>query len=337
MTVLTYLAAIGRAQGELLEEDEGVVVIGEDARSNLYGTTPGFVERFGLERVWDAPISELGFTGLATGAAMTGLRPIVDLTYSTFMYLALDPIINQAAKNRYMFGGQTTVPVTFRSGMFYGASMAAHHSDRPYPMLMNVAGLTVTAPASPRNAYGLLRSAVRSDDPVVVFEDATLWFRKEDVPDERFEIPIGEAEIVRPGRDLTLVAIAGSLAPAVAAAEELAADGVEVEVVDPRTLVPLDLDTIVASVRRTGRLVVAEPANRTCGAAAEIGMLVCETAFDALATRPRRVTSPDIPIPFSPAMERGLYPDAARITAAVRAALDDRPVSGDSATRAGAR
>ncbi len=318
MPELTYLAAIGRAQGEVMEEDPRVVVLGEDVRSNLYGTTTDFVARFGEERVWNTPLSEAGFTGLAAGAAMTGLRPIVDLTFASFMYLAFDQLINQVAKNRYMFGGQVTIPVTYRAGMFYGASMAAHHSDRPYPMLMNVPGLTILAPATPYDAYGLLRSAVRSDDPVVVFEDATLWSRKQEIPEERFEVPIGVAKVVQTGTDVTLVAIAGSLFHAWAACERLEAEGISVELIDPRTLVPLDAQTIVDSVRRTGRLVVAEPAHRTCGAAAEIIALVCEYAFDRLAAPPGRVTTPDVQIPFSPPMEKPLYPDAARIADAVR-------------------
>jgi pyruvate dehydrogenase E1 component beta subunit len=330
MSTVTYLAAIGRAQGELMEEDPRVVVLGEDLRSNLYGTTPDFVARFGAERVWDTPLSEAGFSGLAAGAAMTGLRPIVDLTYSSFLYLALDQLINQVAKNRYMFGGQATIPVTYRSSMFYGSSMAAHHSDRPYPMLMNVPGLTIVAPATPSDAYGLLRSAVQCDDPVIVFEDATLWFRKQDLPEHRFEVPIGVADVVRRGSDVTVVAISGSREHALAACEVLSEEDISVELIDPRTLVPLDVQAIIDSVRRTRRVVVVEPAHRTCGAAGEIIALICEHAFDVLVAAPQRVTTPDVQIPFSPAMEKPLYPDAERIAAAVRAVVGvpagaDRP------------
>jgi pyruvate dehydrogenase E1 component beta subunit len=284
----------------------------------LYGVTTDFVQRFGEERVWDTPLSEAGFSGLAAGAAMTGLRPIVDLTFASFMYLALDQLINQVAKNRYMSGGQSTIPVTYRAAMFYGASMAAHHSDRPYPMLMNVPGLTIVAPATPYDAYGLLRTAVLSDDPVIIFEDATLWSRKQEIPEERFEVPIGVANVVRTGTDVTLVAIAGSLFHGWAACERLEGEGISVELIDPRTLVPLDAQTIVDSVRRTGRLVVAEPANRTCGAAAEIIALACEYAFDRLVAPPWRVTTPDVQIPFSPPMEKPLYPDVTRIADAIR-------------------
>jgi acetoin:2,6-dichlorophenolindophenol oxidoreductase subunit beta len=324
MATMTYLAAIGQAQLEAMEEDPRVVLLGEDVRANLYGTAPGFVERFGTQRVWDTPISEEGFAGLGAGAAMTGLRPIVDLTYASFLYLAMDQFVNQVAKNRYMFGGQATIPVVYRASMFYGASMAAHHSDRPYPMFMNVPGLTILAPATPFDARGLLRAAVHLDDPVLVFEDATLWFRKQDLPDEPYEVPIGVADVAREGDDVTLVTIAGARPHALAAAEELAAEGVAVEVIDPRTLVPLDTGAILRSVRRTGRLVIADPAHRTCGAAAEIAALVAEEAFDALRGPIRRVTTPDVQIPFSPPLEKGLYPDTPRIAAALRRAVGAR-------------
>ena len=320
MPTMTYLAAIGQAQYEAMEEDERVVVLGEDIRSNLYGTAPGFVEKFGKNRVWDTPISEEGFAGLGAGAAMTGLRPIVDLTYATFMYMAMDQFVNQVAKNRYMFGGQATIPIVYRASMFYGASMAAHHSDRPYPMFMNVPGLTILAPATPYDARGLLKSAVRLDDPVVIFEDATLWFAKQDLPDEPYEVPIGVANVVREGDDVTLVAIAGSVPHAVKACEALEADGVSVELIDPRTLVPMDTETILASVRKTGRLVIADPAHRTCGAAAEISALVAEEAFDSLRGPILRVTTPDIQIPYSPPLEKGLYPTPERIADALRSA-----------------
>ncbi|MPZ74589.1 MAG: alpha-ketoacid dehydrogenase subunit beta [Nitriliruptorales bacterium] len=318
MTTMTYLSAIGQAQLEAMEEDERVVVLGEDIRSNLYGTAPGFVEKFGRERVWDTPISEEGFAGLGAGAAMTGLRPIVDLTYASFMYMAMDQFVNQVAKNRYMFGGQATIPIVYRASMFYGSSMAAHHSDRPYPMFMNVPGLTILAPATPYDARGLLKSAVRMDDPVVIFEDATLWFAKQDLPDEPYDVPIGVANVVREGDDVTLVAISGSVPHAVKACEQLAEEGIAVELIDPRTLVPMDTEAILASVRRTGRLVIADPAHRTCGAAAEISAVVAEEAFDALRGPIRRVTTPDIQIPYSPALEKGLYPTPERIAAALR-------------------
>lgn len=318
MSELTFLGAVAEAQREALEADERVVILGEDVEANLYGTTPGFVERFGPERIRNMPISEEGFTGMAAGAAMTGLRPIVDLTYASFMYLAMDQLVNQVAKNRYMFGGQASMPVVFRAGMLYRSSTAAHHSDRPYPMFMNVPGLRITAPSNAYDAKGLLRSAVDSDDPVLCFEDATLWLRKQEVPDEEFRVPFGVARVVRPGTDATVVAIAGSVVEAEVAVDALAEEGISVELIDPRTLVPLDIATILESVARTGRLVVVDPAHRTCSAASEIAALVVEEAFDALRARIIRVTTPDTQIPFSPALERPLYPNRERIAVAVR-------------------
>jgi pyruvate dehydrogenase E1 component beta subunit len=318
MTRMTYLAAVGQAQREAMEADARVVLIGEDVRSNLYGTTPDFVKLFGHERVLNAPISEEGFAGAAAGAAMTGLRPIVDLTYATFMYMAMDQLVNQVAKTRYMFGGQATLPVVYRASMFYRSSTAAHHSDRPYPMFMNVPGLRIIAPASPYDAKGMLRSAIDLDDPVVCFEDATLWSRKEDVPEEQYRIPLGVGRRLHEGTAATVVGISGSVAEAAKAAQALSADGTDVDLIDPRTLVPLDEEMIFESVLRTGRLLVVEPANRTCGAASEIITRVCEHAFDGLRAAPARVTTPDIQIPFSPALEKQLYPSAASITAAVR-------------------
>lgn len=321
MARLNYLAAIAAAQREALREDDRVILMGEDVRANLYGTAPGFVDEFGLDRVLNLPISEAGFTGVAIGAAMTGLRPIVDFSYATFMYLAMDQLVNQAAKNRYMFGGQASIPVVFRASMWYGAASAAHHSDRPYAIFMGIPGLTVTVPSSPYEAKGLLRAAVACNDPVLVFEDATLWSRKEEIPDEPYSIPLGVANVVQAGDDLTLVAIAGAVHLAKAAVKELSALGISVELIDPRTLAPLDTDTIVASVRKTGRLLVVDPASRTCGAAAEISAQVAECLHGELHSPMRRLTAPDVHAPFSPAMEKPLYPTTEKIVAAVRQML----------------
>jgi len=321
MARLNYLAAIAAAQREALREDDRVIVMGEDVRANLYGTAPGFVEEFGLDRVLNLPISEAGFTGVAIGAAMTGLRPIVDFSYATFMYLAMDQLVNQAAKNRYMFGGQASVPVVFRASMWYGASSAAHHSDRPYGMFLGVPGLTVAVPSSPYEAKGLLRSAVACNDPVLIFEDATLWARKEEVPDEPYSIELGVANVVQAGDDLTVVAIAGAVHLAKGAVNELAKRGISVELIDPRTLAPLDTDTIARSVRKTGRLLIVDPAPRTGGAAAEIAASVAELAHGGLRSPIRPLTAPDVHAPFSPEMEKPLYPTTERIVAAACALL----------------
>ncbi|MFD5277002.1 alpha-ketoacid dehydrogenase subunit beta [Pseudarthrobacter sp. NPDC058362] len=327
MTVMSYLGAIGAAQREAMEADDRVVIIGEDVEANVYGTTGAgksrkdkgdFLEMFGANRIRNTPISEEVIVGAAIGAAMTGLRPIVDLSYSSFLYMAMDQFVNQAAKNRYMFGGQASIPVVFRSAMFYGLNTGAHHSDRPYPMFMNVPGLKIIVPSNPYDAKGLLRTAVDSDDPVLTFEACMLWGSKGEVPEEEYKIPFGQANVARTGDDVTVVAISSAVPEALAAAETLAGEGVSVEVIDPRTLVPFDSEAVIRSVQRTGRLVIADPAHRTCSAAAEISAIVAEEAFESLRAPIMRVTTPDTQIPFSPALEKQLYPNRTKIEDAVR-------------------
>jgi acetoin:2,6-dichlorophenolindophenol oxidoreductase subunit beta len=316
---MSYIDAIVQAQIEEMERDGSVILMGEDLA--IYGDGK-VLSTFGIQRVWSTPISENSFCGLAVGAAMTGLRPIVALNIASFMYLASDQIINQAGKLHYMTGGQMKVPAVFRCSLYYNSSIAAQHSDRPYPMFMNAPGLKILAPASPSDVKGLLKSAIRDDDPVVVFEDSTLWTMKEDVStDPDCLVPIGKADIKREGSDVTLVAIAGSMKPALAAAKTLESEGISVEVVDPRTLVPLDKETIIASVAKTGRLVVVDNANRTCNAAAEIAAIVAEEAFEYLKKGIRRLSTPDVHIPFSPALEKPLYPGKDAIIEAVRSLL----------------
>lgn len=322
MSTMTYIGAVAAAQRECMDEDDHVILFGEDVRANLYGTAPDFVARYGLDRVMNMPISEAGFSGVGVGAAMGGLRPIVDLTYTTFMYLAMDQFVNQAAKNRYMFGGQGNIPIVYRASMFYGNSTAAHHSDRPYPMFMNVPGLKIIAPATPSDMKGLLRAAVHEDDPVICFEDATLWARKEEVQDDPYTIRLGQARVAKEGTDVTVVAIAGAVRHALTAAGRAEDAGISVEVIDPRTLVPFDFDAVLSSVAKTGRLVIADPANRTCGAAAEIAAVAAEDAFDSLKRPIIRVTTPDVQIPFSPALEKQLYPDANKIESAIQRLME---------------
>ena len=329
MTVTSYLGAIGAAQREAMEADPRVIIFGEDVEANVYGTMGGksradkgdFLQMFGPNRIRNTPISEEVMVGAAAGAAMTGLRPIVDLSYSTFLYMAMDQFVNQVAKSRYMFGGQASLPVVFRSAMFYGLSTAAHHSDRPYPMFMNVPGLKIMVPSTPTDAKGLLRTAVDMDDPVMSFEACLLWGMKEDVQDGEFRIPFGVARTVREGKDCTIVAISTGVPAAMQAAQKLEAEGISVEIIDPRTLVPFDSQAVINSVGRTGRLVIADPANKTCGAAAEISAIVAEEAFDCLKAPIMRVTTPDTHVPFSPAIEKQLYPNAEKIADAVRKAM----------------
>ena len=337
MTTMTYIAAIGLAQREAMMADERVIIFGEDVEANVYGTTGGsktraekgdFVEQFGRSRVRNTPIAEEAMVGTAIGAAMTGLRPIVDLSYSNFLYMAMDQFVNQAAKNRYMFGGQSSIPVVFRSAMFYSLNTAAHHSDRPYPMFMNVPGLKVVVPASPSDAKGLLRTAVDTNDPVLIFEAVPLWGLKEEVDENEYRIPFGQARVRREGDDVTVVAISGCVPLALAAADQVASQRrISAEVIDPRTLVPLDTKTILESVRRTGRLVITEPAHRTCGAAAEIAAIVAEQAFDALRAPVIRVTAPDMQIPFSPVLEAELYPTTDKIAAAITRVCSNKSFS----------
>ena len=316
---MSYMEALVRAQMEEMERDPSVILMAEDIA--VYGGGK-LLQRFGSKRIWSMPISETSFTGAGIGAAITGLRPIVDLSIASFMYLASDPIINQAAKLPYMTGGQVKVPIVFRCCMYYGSSLAAQHSDRPYPGFMNVPGLKIVSPTTAADMKGLMKSAVRDDDPVLIFEDAKLWPVKGPVPtDPEYLVPIGKADIKQSGKDVTLVAIAGAMRAALEATKALTAEGVSVELIDPRTLKPLDMPMIIGSVAKTGRLVLVENAHRLCGVAAEIAAAVSESAFEHLRKPIQRLTAPDVHVPFSPALEAGLYPTKDGIIAAVMKVL----------------
>ncbi|HEX2792957.1 MAG TPA: transketolase C-terminal domain-containing protein [Croceicoccus sp.] len=319
MARITYLEAIYQAQKEEMERDKRVFLMGEDVRCNVFGTTTGFVDLFGEERVRDTPISENGFIGAAGGAAMVGMRPIVDTTISSFLFPAMDQICSIIAKSRYIYGGQATLPLVIRSCLFYGNSNAAQHSDRPYSMFMNMPGLKIIAPSNAADMKGLLKAAIRSDDPVMSFEDSTCWMAKGEVPDDvDHVIPLGKGDVKREGSDVTIIGIAGGVNVALAAAKKLEAEGISAEVIDPRTLVPLDRELILASVRKTGRAICVDPAHLTCSAASEIAATIVEQAFDALKGPVVRVTTPDTHLPFSPHMEKPLYPSAERIVDAAR-------------------
>lgn len=319
MAKLTFLEAIRQAQLEEMTRDPTVFLMGEDLVCNVFGTTTGFVEAFGTERVRDTPISENGFIGAAAGAAMVGTRPIVDATISSFLYPAMDQIISIIAKSRYIYGGQARLPLVLRSCMFYGNSNAAQHSDRPYSMFMNVPGLKIIVPSNAYDALGLLKAAIRDDDPVLCFEDSTCWSNKMEVPDDPdFLIPLGQGDIKREGSDVSIIAIAGGVPLALKAAQKLAKDGISAEVVDPRSLVPLDKALILKSVRKTGRAVVVDPAHQNCSAASEIAATIAEQAFEALRGPVLRVATADTHLPFSPIIEKPLYPTVDRIIAAAR-------------------
>ncbi|RVQ64725.1 alpha-ketoacid dehydrogenase subunit beta [Croceicoccus ponticola] len=319
MARVTYLEAIHQAQKEEMARDKSVFIMGEDVRCNVFGTTTGFVDQFGEERVRDTPISENGFIGAAGGAAMVGMRPIVDATISSFLFPAMDQICSIIAKSRYIYGGQARLPLVIRSCLFYGNSNAAQHSDRPYSMFMNMPGLKIIAPSNASDMKGLLKAAIRSDDPVLSFEDSTCWMAKGEVSDDvDHVIPLGKGDIKREGSDLTIIGVAGGVNVALNAAKKLAEEGISAEVIDPRTLVPLDRELILQSVRKTGRAICVDPAHMTCSAASEIAATIVEHAFDALRGPVVRVTTPDTHLPFSPHIEKPLYPSVERIVDAAR-------------------
>jgi pyruvate/2-oxoglutarate/acetoin dehydrogenase E1 component len=317
--VMTYLEAVVQAQIEEMERDDRVILIGEDTA--VYGGGK-IVERFDASRVWSTPISEGSFTGVGIGAAITGLRPIVDLGIASFMYLASDQIINQAAKLRYMTGGQIQVPIVFRTTMYYGSSLAAQHSDRPIPVFLNVPGLKIVSPTTPAGIKGLLKSAIRDDDPVLIFEDTKLWPLKGQVStDPDYLVPIGKAEVRLAGEDVTIIAIAGAMRPALEAAKDLSDEGISVELVDPRTLKPLDNETIIAAVAKTGRVILVENAHRVASLTSEIAAIISEEAFECLKKPLIRLTAPDVHVPFSPALEQGMFPSKDQIVAAAKKLL----------------
>ena len=322
LTRETYMtSAIATALGEAMDEDESVIVLGEDVELSTIGCTKGLVDRFGTNRVRNSPISEATVVGACVGAAATGLRPVVDLMFSSFFYVAMDQVANQAARLRYMSGGQVDLPIVYFAGTGPSGSAAAQHSENPHPILMHLSGIKVVFPSTPADAKGLLLESVRDPNPVVFLLDLMLAGQKGSVPDGPTAIPFGVANVRREGGDVTVLAIASAVGQALEVAEELAQDGISVEVLDPRTLVPFDWDALLVSVGRTGRLVVVDPARRTCGAAAEIVSRVSEQAWDSLKASPRRVTWEDVPIPFSPPLEEAVTVRTDAIRAAIRATV----------------
>lgn len=321
MPIRTFLEAIRDAQFEEMQRDPRVFIMGEDVECNMFGTFKGITDEFGASRLRNTPISEAGITGVAAGAAMVGMRPIVDYTIAPFLYPAMDQIISIVAKSRYLFGGQARVPVVLRANLIYGNGNAAQHSDRPYSLFMHIPGLKIIVPSSAHEVKGLLKTAIRDDDPVMCFEDVALWSSKSDIPEVEYLIPFGKAQVIREGGDATVVAIGAMVNHAKAAAEELAKDSISIEVIDPRTLAPLDRETILASVNKTGRLVIVDAATEACSAASEIAAMVAQEGFWDLRAPIQRVTTPNTHIPFSPALERGLYPSKDKVVAAVRRSL----------------
>lgn len=321
MRELTYTEALLEAFSEEMRRDDKVFHL-----CGALGVLERLIPEFGAERVRVCPISEEAYVGASIGAAGSGFRPIVSPGMMTFAFTAMDQIVNQMAKIHYMFGGQAAFPIVFRASTGGGRSAAAQHSQSPHPMFMNLAGLKLIMPATPYDAKGLMKSAIRDNNPVVFFEDQILSLRgvKGPVPEEEYTIPIGVADVKRQGNEVTVVAISKMVPEALAAAAELAGEGISVEVVDPRTLVPMDKETLRASVQKTGRVVIVDEACITCSAAAEIAALLTEdrATFHALHAPPKRVCAPDVPIPYSPVMEQFCLPNKDRIVQGVREVLE---------------
>lgn len=314
--------AVNQALREEMTRDTGVFLAGEGIGVGIMESpmlaTFGLLKDFGPKRVKDTPVSEAAIAGLAVGAAAAGLRPVVEIMFNPFFTLASDMIVNHAAKLRYLSGGKSTFPLVVRIKTGAGFGAGCQHSHNLEAWVAHCPGLKVVMPATPADAKGLLKSAIRDENPVIFIENMTLYFRPEPVPDEDYLIPIGKADVKREGKDVTVVTWSSMLGVALSAATQLSQEGVEVEVVDLRTLVPLDKETVLTSVRKTGRLVVLHEATRTGGFAGEIAAMVMEEAFSSLKAPLRRVTGPDIPVPASPPLEAFYLPNEEQLIATIR-------------------
>ncbi len=332
---LSYREAINEALRLEMRRDPRVILMGEDvtgaSQSNdpaqldawggVLGVTKGLVHEFGRDRIRDTPITESAFVGAGVGAAATGMRPVVELMFIGFLGVCLDQITNQAAKMRYMFGGKATIPLVIRTMIGAGFRAAAQHSDSMYSTFVHFPGLKVVAPSTPADAKGLLAAAIRDDDPVIFCEHKVLYDVKGDVPEGEYVIPLGKADVKRAGSDVTIVAISRMVQVAPEAAETLARDGISAEVVDPRTLSPLDEDTLLESIRKTGRLVVVDEDNPRCSVATDIAALAATRALEYLNAPVRLVTAPHTPVPFSPSLEDFYVPTPQRVVEAARSTV----------------
>lgn len=321
---LPYVMAINEAFRQALEADENVFLIGEDigGYGSVFGVTKGLMADFGENRVVDSPISEAGLIGLGVGAAATGTRPIVDIMFMDFMGIAMDQIVNQAAKMKYMFGGKATLPLTIHTMAGAGMSMAAQHSQSLEAWLCHIPGLKVVMPSGPYEAKGLMLSCIDDDNVTIVVNNKLTLGRSGEVPEEPYRIPLGEAHVVSEGSDVTVIALGRMVSETEKAAAELEGDGISVEIVDPRTLSPLDTSTLVESAKKTGRVVVAQEAVRFGGFGAEIAAQIQEEAFDYLDAPVGRVGAPFSPVPFSPVLEQEYVPSAATIKAEIQKTLN---------------
>ncbi|TWJ46562.1 alpha-ketoacid dehydrogenase subunit beta [Bacillus paralicheniformis] len=314
---ISMSAALNEAIKLAMRKDDHVILMGEDvagganvdhlqddeAWGGVLGVTKGIVQEFGRERVLDTPISEAGYIGAAMAAASTGLRPIAELMFNDFIGTCLDQVLNQGAKFRYMFGGKAEVPITIRTTHGAGFRAAAQHSQSLYALFTSIPGLKVIVPSTPYDAKGLLLAAIEDQDPVIFFEDKTLYNMTGDVPEEYYTLPIGKADIKRKGTDVTIVAVGKQVHTALQAAEQLSLRGIEAEVLDPRSLSPLDEEAVLASVEKTNRLVIVDEANPRCSIAADIASLAADKGFDSLDAPVKKVTAPHTPVPFSPPLE----------------------------------
>lgn len=323
MREITYTKAINEALRECMQADSSVVLLGEDIGKygGIFQVTAGLLDEFGAERVVDTPISESGFVGACVGAAMTGLRPVVEIMFIDFTLVAMDMIVNQMAKMRYMFGGRAKVPMVIRTNIGAGRGAAAQHSQSFHSIFMHIPGIRVVLPSTPYDAKGMMIEAIRDENPVLFIEHKKLYNVKGDVPEGSYTVPLGKAKVVREGKEATIVALSGMVPKALAVAEEFSRQGVELEVIDLRSLAPLDRETVLASVAKTHRLITADEGVLTGGMGSEIAAIVAEEAFGELKGPILRVASPDTPVPFSPTLEKAFIPDEGKIKSAVHRML----------------
>ncbi len=324
MRELSYAQALNEALRQCMKEDERVIVLGEDIGpyGGIFQVTAGLLGEFGPTRIIDTPISEAGFVGASVGAALTGLRPVAEIMFIDFSTCAMDMIINQMAKMHYMFGGRGTVPMVLRTNIGAGRGTGAQHSQSFHAVFAHIPGLIVVVPSTPHDAKGLLIEAIKNENPVVFVEHKKLYVEKGPVPEEMYTIPFGVADVRRTGKDITVVATHALVGRSLRAADEAAKEGIDLEVIDPRTIVPLDKKTILDSVQKTGRLLVADEGTRTCGVAAEIAAIAAEEAIFHLKAPIARVCSPDTPVPFSPPLEKAYIPDEKDLMPAIRRLME---------------
>ena len=325
MREMSIRDAIREGLRQEMHRDQNVFVLGENiaGAGGVFKVTQGLLQEFGPQRVIDTPIAEEGFVGMAVGAALTGMRPVVEVMFCDFITLALDPIINQAAHVRYMTGGQAKVPLTIRTTLGAGRSAAAQHSQSIHAWFCHIPGLKVVVPSNPYDAKGLMKSAIRDDNTVMFFEDKMIYDLKGPVPEEEYLLPLGQAEVKRAGEDVTVIATSRLVQEALNAADQLSEGGISVEVVDPRTLVPLDKETLLKSAVKTGRVIVADGGYRSYGVTGEISSVIMENAFYHLQAPIIRIGAPDVPVPFSKPLEEATIPTAKHIVEAARQLMSE--------------